>query len=184
VILTSHRRIPMLHQDLEQALNNQVNAEFYSAYFYLSMSTYAEQQGYKGASWWLFCQFHEEMTHALHMQTYILSRGGTCSYSAIEVPPTEFTGLIDVFNQVLEHEQKVTTMINDIASLAMQHQDHALYQFIMWYVSEQVEEEEHVSDVLQRMRLIGENTSMLLQYDAELATRVFANPFPTDVKMI
>lgn len=174
----------MLHKDLEQALNDQINAEFYSAYFYLSMSTYAEQQGYKGASWWLFCQFHEEMTHALHMQTYVVSRGGTCTYAAIDTPPTEFADIVDVFHQVLDHEQKVTAMINNIATMAMEKQDHALYQFIMWYVTEQVEEEEHVSDVLQRLQLIGDNSSMLLQYDAELATRVFANPFPTDVKMI
>ena len=168
----------MISQNLTKALSDQVNAEYYSAYLYLSMSACAEQLGFKGAAHWLFTQAQEEMAHGTNMYRYILERGAKPSFAEINVPPSDFSGLKQIFEKVLEHEQHVTQSINAIATMAMQEHDHACYQFIMWYVNEQVEEESSASDVLSKLQMIGDNTGLLLALDKELATRVFVNPFP------
>jgi len=168
----------MIDKDLVKLLSDQVNAEFYSAYLYLSMSVCAERASLKGAANWLFVQAQEEMAHGVHMHQYILERGAAPSFDAIQPPPASFADLNDIFEKVLEHEQKVTERINTIATFAMQKNDHACYQFIMWYVSEQVEEESSVSDVLGKLQMIGGDKRLLLSLDNELAARVFVNPFP------
>ena len=174
----------MISEDLTKALNDQVNAEYYSAYLYLSMSACMEGAALKGAANWLFAQAKEEMAHALHMYQYILDRGAIPVLSAIQSPPDAFADLYEVFEATLAHERKVTASINSIASLAMREDDHACYQFIMWYVNEQVEEEANASDILSKIEMIGDDKGLLLSLDNELAARVFANPFPTDSKTI
>ena len=168
----------MLSEKLTKALSDQVNAEYYSAYLYLSMSAAADGFGLKGVSSWLFVQAQEEMAHGTQMYKYILERGASPSFAAIESPSDVFADVNGIFEKVLSHEQKVTKSINAIASLAMLESDHACYQFMMWYVDEQVEEESSVSDVLDKLRLIGDNKGLLLTLDNELAARVFVNPFP------
>ena len=168
----------MLSQSLAKALNEQVNAEYYSAYLYLSMSAYADQAGLKGAAHWLFAQAQEEMAHGTNMYQYILERGAKPMFAEISKPPSDFCDLNQIFEMVLEHEQTVTKRINDIATMAMQEHDHACYQFVMWYVTEQVEEEASASDVLSKVQMIGDNKGLLLAFDSELATRTFVNPFP------
>lgn len=169
----------MLSEKLTQALSQQVNAEYYSAYLYLSMSASANKLGLKGSSNWLFVQAQEEMAHGTNMYQYILERGAVPAFEGIEEPPTDFKDLGEIFERVLAHEKNVTHRINNIATLAMAENDHACYQFMMWYVNEQVEEESGVTDVLDRLRFIGDNKGLLLTFDSELATRVFVNPFPT-----
>ena len=169
----------MISQKLTKALSDQVNAEYYSAYLYLSMSACADQLGLKGAAHWLFAQAQEEMAHGTNMYQYILERGAKPSFAEISVPPSDFADLNQIFQMVLEHEQSVTKRINDIATMAMQEHDHACYQFIMWYVNEQVEEEASASDVLSKIQMIGDNTGLLLALDTELAARTFVNPLPT-----
>ena len=168
----------MISQSLCKALSNQVNAEYYSAYLYLSMSACAENLGFKGAASWLFTQAQEEMAHGTNMYRYVLERGAKPSFAEINVPPSDFSSLRQIFEMVLEHEQYVTKRISDIATMAMQEHDHACYQFIMWYVNEQVEEESSASDILCKLQMIGENTGLLLSLDKELAARTFVNPFP------
>jgi len=174
----------MLSETLTKALNDQVNAELYSAYLYLSMSAAMENAGLKGVANWLWIQVKEETAHAIHMHQYILDRGGVPVLPAVEAPANAFTDLKDVFEKTLAHERTVTARINSIATLAMQEHDHACYQFIMWYVNEQVEEEANASDLLNKIDLIGENKGLLLNLDTELAARIFNNPFPTDAKLI
>ena len=94
------------------------------------------------------------------------------------MPPVSYSNINEIFEKTLEHEQKVTNLINAIATIAMQESDHACYQFMMWYVNEQVEEEASASDIVDKLRLIGSDTSTLLSLDNELGTRVFTNPFP------
>jgi ferritin len=147
------------------------------------MSAFAEHSGFKGVANWMFVQAQEEMSHGIHMYQYILDRGAAPSFAAIQLPPVSFTGIDDLFEKVLEHEQKVTKGINNIATLAMQENDHACYQFIMWYVNEQVEEEANASDILNKLQMIGGDKGFLLALDNEFAARVFANPFPTDSKL-
>ena len=173
----------MMSENLATALNDQINAEIYSAYLYLSMSASAERAALKGAANWLWVQTREERAHAIHMYQYILDRGATPALSAIEAPIAGFTDLKDVFEKTLAHEQKVTARINSIATLAMKENDHACYQFIMWYVNEQVEEESNASDLLSKLELIGENKGLLLTLDQELAAGVYNNPFPADAKL-
>jgi len=173
----------MISENLAKALNNQINAEFYSAYLYLAMSAHAEGAGLKGAANWLYVQAQEETAHAIHMYQHILDRGAAPVLTPIEAPDTKFSGLNDIFEKTLAHESSVTSRINNIATLAMNENDHACYQFIMWYVNEQVEEEANVTDLLAKMKFIGDDKGQLLNLDRELATRVFNNPFPTDAKL-
>ena len=175
----------MINDNLAKALSEQVNAELYSSYLYLSMSAYAEDAGLKGAANWLYVQAREEMAHAIHMYQYILDRDAIPSYAAIQPPPESmsYSRLLEVFEAVLAHEHIVTERINNIATLAMKENDHACYQFIMWYVNEQVEEESGADDIINRLKLIGDNTGQLLTLDNELAARVFVNPFPADAKL-
>jgi len=176
----------MISETLAKALSEQVNAEFYSAYLYQAMSAYAEDAALKGAANWLWIQAREEMSHGIHMYQYILDRGAIPVFAAIKAPPasSSFANLMDVYKAVLSHEQGVTARINNIATLAMKENDHACYQFIMWYVNEQVEEELNAKDIIDRLKLVGDNTGQLLTFDNELAARVFVNPFPTDAKLI
>ena len=173
----------MISEKLAKALSDQVNAEYYSAYLYQSMSAYMENASLKGAANWLFVQAREEMAHGINMYQYILERGALPALRAIDQPPTSFDGIEGIFDTVLEHEQKVTGLINAIATLAMQENDHACYQFILWYVNEQVEEESNVSDLLARIQMIGDDKGLLLALDNELGARVFVNPFPANGKL-
>jgi len=173
----------MISEKLAKALNEQVNAEYYSAYLYHSMSACMERAALKGTANWLFTQAKEEMAHGINIYQYILDRGAVPVLSAIQQPTASFADMEEIFKSVLEHEQKVTGLINAIASLAMQENDHACYQFIMWYVNEQVEEEANASDILSRIQMIGNNKGLLLSLDNELAARVFVNPFPTNSKL-
>ena len=168
----------MISNLLTKALNDQINAEYYSAYLYLSMSAFAEGVALKGTANWLFVQAQEEMAHGINMYQYLLDRGGVPSFAVIAQPPASFSSIEDVFNQVLEHEQKVTKSINAIASLAMKENDHACYQFIMWYVNEQVEEEANATEIISKLKMIDGDKRALLTLDTELAARVFVNPFP------
>ena len=168
----------MLSEKLKKALSDQFIAEYYSAYLYLAMSAAADGMGLKGVANWFFIQSQEEMAHGTHMYEYILERGAVPDFAAIEKPPTTFKSLNEIFEKTLEHEKKVTASINAIATLAMQELDHACYQFMMWYVDEQVEEESGATELLDKLKLIGDDNGLLLTLDNELATRVFINPFP------
>ncbi|MCL1982686.1 MAG: ferritin [Clostridiales bacterium] len=176
----------MLSESLTKAISEQVNAEYYSAYLYQAMSAYAEDASLMGAANWLWVQTREEMAHGIHMYQYILDRGAIPSFDTIQAPPasTSFSSLLDVFEAVLVHEREVTERINKIATLAMKENDHACYHFIMWYVNEQVEEESNARNIIDRLKLVGNNAGQLLTLDSELATRLYVNPFPTDVKLM
>ena len=112
-----------------------------------------------------------------HIYQHLLERGATPSFTDIKVPETEFKSIEEVFAKTLAHEQHVTELINNIATIALRENDHATYNFILWYVNEQIEEEATADELLTKVRLIGDNTAMLYNLDAELSTRVFNNPF-------
>ena len=167
----------MISEKLSKMLSDQINAEYHSAYIYLSMSAYAEDAGFGGIANWMFQQVQEEMAHGTRMYQYLLERGGKPEFPAIEAPPTDFTSIQHIFEMSLAHEQYVTSRINAIATAAMEEHDHALYQFIMWFVNEQVEEEATASEILGKVEMIGDNKALLLALDKELSARVFVNPF-------
>lgn len=166
----------MISKQMTAAINKQINAEIYSAYLYISMSSYSTLKGLKGTANWLFIQAQEEMTHALRMYQYVNSQGGHAVMSAIDQPPSEFESLKKIFEDTLEHEKKVTAMINDLMNLAVKEKDHATEVFLQWFVNEQVEEEENANDVLARVNLAGEQGNGLFMVDNELAARMFVPP--------
>jgi ferritin len=167
----------MLSEKISKALNDQVNAEFYSAYLYLAMSAYADTAGFKGIANWLYVQTREEMAHGVHIYEYILERGGTPVFADIKVPQTKFGSVKEIFEKVLAHERRVTELIGGIADLALKEKDHATYSFILWYVNEQVEEESSAGELAERAKRIGDNAAQLYQLDAQLAAREFHSPF-------
>ena len=171
----------MLSEKLTNAMSEQVNAEYYSAYLYLAMSAAADRIGLKGAANWLFVQAQEELAHGTHMYRYILLRDATPSFSSIAQPREMFADINEIFTEALSHEQSITKRINSLAALAMQESDHACYQFLGWYVREQVEEEASATEVLDKLRLMGDGQGPLLVLDNELGARVFADPFPDGI---
>ena len=166
----------MISKEMAEALNKQINAELYSSYLYLSMSSCSSFTGLKGAASWFFVQAQEEMTHAQRMYNYVNSTGGRVVLAAIEQPQVEFDSLAHMFEETLGHEKKVTAMINDLVNMAVEEKDHASEVFLQWFVTEQVEEEESAGDVLARLKLAGGDGSGLLMIDAELGARVFTPP--------
>ena len=166
---------------MEKALNEQINAEFYSSYMYLSMSTWFDSVGLPGAGKWMQVQTQEEWCHGMKLLGYLNERGGRVTLKAIKQPPIEWKSTLHVFQEVLSHEQKVTGLINKLVNLALEEKDHASNIFLQWFVSEQVEEEANVGAVLNKLRLIGKDTTALFTLDATLGQRVFTPP-PTTGK--
>jgi len=166
----------MLTTKLKDALNKQLNNEIYSAYLYLSMSSYAGTLGLKGAANWFMVQYQEETVHAMKFFNFINSRGEHVELGAIAAPPTEFKSLLDMMEKTLTHEQFITSSINELTDLALTEKDHATYIFLQWFVTEQIEEEENDRDLIGKLKLIGDNGQGLLMLDAEMATRVFVPP--------
>ncbi len=166
----------MLSKKVEKALNEQINAEFFSAYLYLSMSAYLNDISLIGFANWMRAQYEEEKFHAMKMYDYVLERGGKVKLKAIETPKHKWKDIIDVFEDVLNHEQHVTKLINDLVSLSIDEKDHATVHFLQWFVDEQVEEESTVSDMLAQLKLVGGNGSGLFMLDREAAQRQFSEP--------
>ena len=166
----------MLSKKLCDALNKQLNNELYSAYLYLSMSSYAGSIGLKGSANWFMVQYQEEMVHAMKFYNYINSRGGHVELAAIAAPPTEFPSLLDMFERTLTHEQFITSSINELTDLALSEKEHATNIFLQWFVTEQIEEGENDRDIIGKLKLIGDNGQGVLMLDNELAARVFVPP--------
>jgi ferritin len=166
----------MLNKRIEKAFNEQMNAEMYSAYLYLSMGAYFQSVGMPGFANWMRVQAQEEMVHAMKFFEHINERGGRVALKAIDGPPTEWDSAVAVFEHVYEHEQKVTGLINGLVNLAIEEMDHASRSFLQWFVDEQVEEEDSASTVLDRLKLIGASGNGLFMMDGELGQRVFTPP--------
>lgn len=166
----------MLSKKIEDALNAQVNAEFWSAYLYLSMSAFFDAQGRKGVANWYMVQFREEQAHALNMMHYLHARGSRTILIPIKDVPTEWPSIKDAFIATLEHEQNVTAMIHNLYQMAEDERDFATRQMLNAYVAEQVEEEENVQQIIDNLTLVGEDGTGLYQIDTELGTRVYTAP--------
>lgn len=162
----------MISDKMQDALNEQVNKEFYSAYLYLAMSAYCNNLGLPGFSNWMRQQYEEEILHVTKMYDYILDQGGSVHLKQIDEPPKEYGTPVDIFETTLEHEQFVTGSINELMSLAVDERDYATQTFLQWYVTEQVEEEANVGDILAPLRMVGEDKSGLMMVDQQLATRM------------
>jgi ferritin len=166
----------MLSQKMQDALNAQINAEYYSSYLYLSMAAHCEAANLKGFGNWFRVQSQEEMTHVTKFFDYVLERGGRVGLKPIEGPPTEWDSPQAIFEATLEHERHVTGLINKLVDLAIAESDHATNNFLQWFVAEQVEEEATADDVLQQFKLLGESSHGLFMLDRELGRRTFTPP--------
>ncbi len=162
----------MLSDKMVNAINEQINAEMYSAYFYLAMNAYFESKSLAGFSHWMRMQAQEEMLHAMKLYDYVNERGGQVVLAAIAKPPAQWNSPREVFDDVLAHEQKVTGLINNLMNIALDERDHASGGFLQWFIAEQVEEEANVGAVVDKLKLIGSDTSGLFVLDQELAKRL------------
>ena len=168
----------MLSQKLHDALNAQINAELWSAYLYLSMSMDAETKGYKGVANWFYIQFKEEQDHARIFMNYLNSRDAKVDLKPIDEVPTTWSSVLDMFNQTLEHERKVTALIGNLAEIAKADNDFASVNRLVWFIDEQVEEEETARDMIASVEAVEGNKYGMYMLDKELSARVYAEPSP------
>lgn len=163
----------MLKKKMLKALNDQINAEMFSSYLYLSMESYFQSVSLTGFAAWMRAQVQEEMMHAMKFYDFVNERGGKVTLEAIAKPESVWASPLDAFEAILKHEQHVTSLINDLVDLAISEKDHATNNFLQWFVSEQVEEEASVGGIVEKLRLIKDNPSGLFMMDNELGKRVF-----------
>ena len=161
----------MLSDKMQQALNAQVNAEMYSAYLYLSMATYFQDQNLAGLATWMQVQAQEEMVHAMKIYQYIEEARGRVELAPIDGPPTEWESPLAAFQDAFKHERKVTGLINDLVDLARDDNDKATEFMLQWFVTEQVEEEANADNNVRLLKLAGDNPHALLMADRELGAR-------------
>ena len=163
--------IKMIDKKMLQALNEQVNHEFYAAYLYLSMSAYFASENFKGFANWLRKQANEEVEHAMKIFDHINERGDKVVLTQIETPKEKWKSPLEAFTDAYKHEQKVTGLIHKLVDLATKVKDHASYSFLQWYVNEQVEEEAQTLEIVDKLKMIKDHTSGLLLLDKELGSR-------------
>jgi ferritin len=161
----------MISKTMEDALNRQVNREYYSAYLYLSMSAYFQTVNLKGFARWMRVQAREERAHAEKIYDYIIARGGKVELAAIEAPKAKWASAGKVFEESYAHEQKVTGMIHALVELAIREKDHASFEMLQWFVKEQVEEEANALDILSQIKIVGDVPGHLFYLDHHLGKR-------------
>ena len=161
----------MLVKAVEEAMNEQIKNEFFSAYQYLSMAAYCESENLPGFARWMRAQSQEEAQHAMRFYDFILERNGRVGLRGIDPPVVEFGSPLEVFERALEHEKRVTAMINDLYGLAVSENDYASQTFLQWFVTEQVEEEKNAGDVVETLKMVGDKSEALFLLDRELGQR-------------
>ncbi len=166
----------MISKKMEKALNEQVNAELYSAYLYLSMESYFKSLNLNGFANWMRVQTQEEISHAMKIYEFIDERGGRIILKPVKGPETEWDSPLAVFNGVYEHEQMVTGLINNLVNLAIKEKDHATNAFLQWFVNEQVEEESSADEMVQQLKMMEKAPGGMFMLDRELGQRVFTPP--------
>lgn len=160
-----------ISKNMESAINKQITDEFESAFLYLSMSTWFSENNLPGFANWCYVQFLEEQEHAMKFHKYVLDRQGKPIIDAISKPKASWKNPIDVFNDILNHETKVTSKISDLYKKAKEEDDYTSMSFLNWYLYEQVEEEEQSADILNKLKMNGDSKSGLMFLDSVLSSR-------------
>ena len=168
----------MINEKVQEAINAQINAEFWSAYLYLSMAMHFEAEGRSGVANWFKIQFQVEQAHAQIFINYLNQRGGRVTLKAIDEVPTTWESPLAAFKATHEHEQKVTSLINNLYTLAEAEHDYATRDRLNWFVSEQVEEEDNCRQLIDKFTLIGNDGMGQYMLDQELGARTYAVPSP------
>jgi ferritin len=161
----------MLSKTIQDALNNQINHELYSAYLYLSMAAHFESENLPGFAHWMIIQYQEETSHAMKFYKYVHDRSGTVTLKAIDQPPTKFSSPLKIFEQVLKHEQKVSGLINTLFELAVKTKDYPTQVLLQWFITEQVEEEKNDIDIINQLKLAGDTPAAVMLIDRQLGAR-------------
>lgn len=163
----------MISKTIEDALNDQIAFEFYSAHIYLAMSSYFESIDLPGFASWMRVQYQEEVAHAEKILDYLIERDGRAIIKSFETPPAEWASEQGAFEEAYAHEQLVSGRFNNLMELVISEKDHASQIFLQWFVNEQVEEEASVKAVIQQLKLLGDSKAGLFQMDRELGQRIF-----------
>lgn len=162
----------MISQEMEKALNNQINKELYSAYYYTAMAAYLDSEGFEGMANFMKAQAQEETTHAQKFYNYIDEQGGRVILGAIDQPPIDYDSPKQIFELGLEHEKYVTSLIHGLVTLALKENDYATKAFLDWFIKEQVEEEATMESILNKFKIIGNSGHGLLMLDGKLGERL------------
>ena len=165
----------MISKKMTKELNQQLNKEFYSAYLYLSMSAYCNRNDFPGAANWFLMQYQEEQDHATRIYNYLIDQDAKVTLQEIAKPPKKFGSLLEIYEESLAHEQYMTKNLNELSDYALKEKDHATYNLLQWFVNEQVEEEATVSEIISRLKMVGEDGYGLLMIDSELGKRSSAS---------
>ena len=168
----------MLSQKLHDAINAQINAELWSAYLYLSMSMDAEAKGYKGVANWFFVQWQEEQDHARILMNYLNARDCKVELKPIDEVQTEWSSVLEMFQETLKHEKVVTSLINNLAAIAAEDRDFASSNILVWFIDEQIEEEESARDMIFAAEAVEGDKYGMYQLDKELAARTYTQASP------
>jgi ferritin len=161
----------MISPKMQEALNRHVQHETFSSYLYLAMSAWCEAKAWKGFARWLRVQSAEELEHGKKSLDFLLARGGEARLGPIAAPPSSWASVNELFDRVLEHERGVTQLVGDLHALAEQEKDKATAIFLQWFISEQVEEEARVAEIVDRLRIVGDRPGAALYLDKEYGKR-------------
>ena len=164
----------MISEKMQKELNDQINAELFSSYLYLAMAAYFDDLNFTGFSTWMTLQSQEEYDHAMKFYAYVSSVGGRVTLDAIEKPQAEWGSPKEAFEAAQKHEQYVTGRINNLVNLAVEEKDHATNGFLQWFVTEQIEEEATVNDIVAKFDMISDSKNSLYFFDRELGKRTAA----------
>jgi ferritin len=163
----------MLKKKVLEALNKQLNLEFYSSNIYLQMSAYFEHENLGGMAGWMRIQAQEEMAHMMKFYNYINERGGLVIIGKLDAPKEEWKNPLEAFQDALEHERLVTSKIHELMDLALAEKDYATQNFLQWFVDEQVEEEATAESIVEKMKMVEDHKMGIFMMDSELGKRVF-----------
>lgn len=174
-----------MDSELEKGFKTQINEELYSAYLYLSMSSYFEEKNLEGFAHWMRVQFQEELMHAMKFINHMTERGAKVELKPIEKPDCEWDSPEHVFEAVCEHEQYITNCIHRLADQAENKNDRAAFSFLKWFIDEQVEEEDTVDNILQKVRMFGKDQRGLFMIDKDLGGRTFKQQdYPEELQLL
>lgn len=162
----------MVHKKIEELLNSQIEKEYSSSQMYLAMASWADQKGLNGTASFLYRHSDEEREHMLKLVKFINERGGTAIIPAMSQPNVNFDSMLEIFEQVLEHEVFVTNSINDIIDACLREKDYTTHNFMQWYVAEQLEEEALARNIIDKLKLISGNTGGLYLFDRDMESLI------------
>lgn len=160
-----------MNETVRDLINEQITHEFYAAYLYLAMAAHFEDQNYEGFSQWFRMQAKEEEAHAMKLFDFLVERGARIELKQIDKPPVEFGSPVDAFRAALEHERKVTGLINKIYEAALEAKDYPSQVMLQWFIEEQVEEEDTTGTAVERLEMAGDNHAALMFLDSQYGER-------------